>query len=68
MPDFRFEEEEDPNDEAIEIIRENAGEKTVVTINTGDIAHMGGSVRCLSWQLYADDITALGLKDLSFQV
>jgi len=39
---------------AVDIIRENTGKK-VVTINAKGVCQMGGSVRCLTWQLTGEN-------------
>lgn len=36
--------------QALEIIKDNT-DKTVVPIDTSELSHMGGSVRCMSWQI-----------------
>ena len=35
--------------------------KKVLSVNTGALAHMGGNVRCMSWQLYLDTPLAQAL-------
>jgi agmatine/peptidylarginine deiminase len=50
-----------PQDQlALEIVRTNT-DKKVLSINTSQLAHMGGSVRCMSWQIYRDTEIATSL-------
>ena len=39
--------------------------KNVFGVNTGELAHMGGNVRCMSWQMYEDDDIAKALTSVA---
>lgn len=45
---------------ALDILKENANRR-VVTVDTSKLSHMGGSVRCMSWQINASDPLAKAL-------
>jgi agmatine/peptidylarginine deiminase len=46
--------------EALNTVRVNTNKK-VLSVNTRELSHMGGSVRCMSWQLYVDNPIAKAL-------
>ena len=56
----------DPKDKAaMDVIRANTN-KSVFGVNTGELGHMGGNVRCMTWQMYADHAIATALKQGAF--
>ena len=44
--------------EALAVVTTHAGSKAVVPIDTSRVSMMGGSVRCMCWQLQPEDDTA----------
>ena len=51
----------DADDAAIDIIRSNTA-KTVHTVSAEQVCHMGGSVRCMSWQIAGENARKLILS------
>ena len=52
------------NEEVMSIIRSSTSKK-VVSVDTGKLSHMGGSVRCMTWQIHASHPVAKGLFHLA---
>ncbi|XP_041375917.1 putative agmatine deiminase [Gigantopelta aegis] len=52
------------NEEVMSIIRSNTSKK-VVSVDTGKLSHMGGSVRCMTWQIRSSHPIAKGLLQLA---
>jgi agmatine/peptidylarginine deiminase len=46
------------DDQALQLVRDNTS-KTVVPIDAGLVCRMGGSVRCLSWQVVGENAKQL---------
>eukprot|EP00112_Aurelia_sp_Birch-Aquarium-sp1_P024880 Seg8036.2 transcript_id=Seg8036.2/GoldUCD/mRNA.D3Y31 product="putative agmatine deiminase" protein_id=Seg8036.2/GoldUCD/D3Y31 len=46
--------------QALEIVSKNT-QRRVVTVDTGKLSHMGGSVRCMSWQICQSHPLAMAL-------
>lgn len=57
VPQFNLEESDS---KALEIVK-SCTQKKVVSINTSNLSHMGGSVRCMSWQMEASHPVAQAL-------